>query len=75
MPRREFEDWREFYRLFPFDDFHRFYRPAAMTAGAMGGADPKDLLRWLQPDPAEDGWDEADLNTFAAFGMKPPMKA
>lgn len=75
MPVRDFHEMREFYRLFPFDDFHRFHRPAALVANAMSGAKTEELLRWLQPDPSEEGWAEADLNTFAAFGVKPPLKA
>lgn len=63
----------QFYRLFPFDDYHRFYRPAALISSALGG-DMKGRLEWLQPDPIEAGWSSADLNTFAALGVKPPMK-
>jgi hypothetical protein len=47
-----------------------------MTAAAFG-ADVKASLAWLQPDPADavlEGWEQSDLNTFAAFGLKPPAK-
>lgn len=74
IPEPEFQGWREFYRLYPFDDMHRFHRPAALVAGSLGGGELKDRLDWLQPDPVNAGWDEADLRTFAAFGVKPPMK-
>lgn len=76
MPAADLMSWREYYRLFPFDDLHRFHRPAALVASASGG-DIKGSLRWLSPDPADavlDGWEQSDLNTFAAFGVKPPAK-
>lgn len=46
----EFLAWKGFYRLFPFDDFHRFHRPAAMIAGSMSG-DLEGKLDWLAPAP------------------------
>lgn len=60
--------------MYPFDDFHRFYRPAAMVARAAGGGDTTARLRWLQPDPDQfaGNFEPSDLNTFAAFGVKPP---
>lgn len=78
MSRQEFMAWREYHRLFPFDDLHRYHRPAAMISHAAAGGGDAQVLRqrlsWLQPDPSEgDGaYTEADLATFAAFGVKPP---
>lgn len=75
MSRREFQEWREFYRLFPFDDLHRFHRPAALVATAASGGDFSRLekrLAWLAPDPQDETYSDADLNTFKAFGIKPP---
>lgn len=74
MPEQEIQAWREFYRIYPFDDYHRFFRPAAMVAGAMGGGDITKRLQWLQPDPNPFAGDfmPADMNTFAALGIKPP---
>ncbi|NGR09401.1 hypothetical protein G5B41_17815 [bacterium SGD-2] len=37
MTRKEFESWKEFYALRPFDDLHRYHRPAAVVAHSMGG--------------------------------------
>jgi len=38
-----------------------------------------EMLEWLQPreviEAAESGYSEADLNTFKAFGMKPPKRS
>lgn len=66
--------WREFYKLFPFDDYHRFHRPAALVATRVGGGGVDSALRWLQPDPVMAGFSEADANTMRAFGVKPPAK-
>lgn len=73
MPQAEFMSWVQFYRLFPFDDFHRFHRPAALIGASMGG-DVKSKLEWLAPEPVPEGYSQADLNTFKAFGFKPPER-
>lgn len=70
MSQVEFERWIEFYMGQPFDDFHRFHRPAAMVAVSMAGGDVKDKLEWLQPS-AQGEYDDADIKTLAAFGFKP----
>lgn len=72
MTQAEFVQWREFYRRYPFDDFHRFHRPAALVAGAFGGGDMTARLEWLQPPVWDGDYSEADMNTFKAFGFKPP---
>lgn len=74
MTRLEFEEWTQYYKLFPFDDYHRFHRPAALVANSMGGGSMRDKLEWLQPDPAYAGMSEADARTLAAFGLKPPAR-
>jgi hypothetical protein len=58
--------------MFPFDDYHRFYRPAAMVAVSMGGGNVKPILEWLQPEPVIGEFDSSDLRTFAALGITPP---
>jgi len=74
----EFIRWTDFYRKHPFDDFHRYHRPAALVATSMNGADIKSLLDWLQPRydlPNESGYSDEDLATFKALGMdKPPIR-
>lgn len=70
MTRREFLSWCEFYRLFPFDDRHRYHRPAVLIAQTLGGGDQQKKLDWLQPDPRNDGLDDADMKTLQAFGFK-----
>jgi hypothetical protein len=51
MPHKDMEAWREFYRLYPFDDLHRFHRPAALVSMSLGGGDLQPRLDWLQPPP------------------------
>jgi len=73
MSRTEFLAWLAFYELHPFDDFHRFHRPAALIAASMGGGSIDDRLDWLQPPPPPlVQYSDADMNTFKAFGIKPP---
>ena len=69
MSRSEFIRWQAFYALFPFDDLHRYHRPAVLVASAMSGDTDtmRDRLQWLQPDPRTEGMSDADLNTFRAF--------
>jgi hypothetical protein len=69
MPMPEFLEWVEFYRLFPFDDFHRFHRPAALIAQSLGGGDIQPRLDWLQPDRSTEGMSDADMATIKAFGF------
>ena len=70
MSQREFVQWVEFYKLNPFDDYHRIYKPSVLIASSMG-AKAKEAMDWLQPDPAYDGMSEADRNIFEAFGITP----
>lgn len=65
---REFLIWLEFYRHFPFDDMHRFHRPAAAVAQAAGGK-ASEVLAWLAPPPEavphpESRYSPADLKTM-----------
>jgi len=70
MSYDEFQSWLEFFDLFPFDDYHRFYRPAALVAGAMSG-DGEAMharLEWMQPDPKLRGLNEVERSILRAFG-------
>ncbi len=53
MTYDEFMAWRAFHNLHPFDDFHRFHRPAALIGASMGG-DLEGKLDWLSPQPQGD---------------------
>jgi hypothetical protein len=76
MTHTEEVSWREFYKLWPFDDLHRFHRPAAMVASSLGGGDVQSRLNWLAPEPeiTVPGYSAADMATFKAFGAKPPQR-
>jgi len=75
MTQKEFESWINFYSMHPFDDFHRFHRPAALISRSFSGADIADLLEWLQPQPKDETYSDADLNTFKALGIKRPPRS
>jgi len=75
MSHAEFLAWAEFWKVSPFDDYHRFYRPAALVAQVSGGGDVNELLAWLKREtPIEGAFSDADINTFKALGLKPPKK-
>jgi hypothetical protein len=74
MTQAEFNNWVAFYRDQPFDDLHRYHRPAALVSVSMGGGDVKERLEWLQPEPVPDGLNKADLVTIKAFGFTPNAK-
>ena len=65
----EFQDWVEYYKDFPFDDFHRYYRPAALNALGKTKMGMQETLDWLQKPQVPDGMNEADLNVLKAFGV------
>lgn len=84
MSRSEAEDWLNFYRVSPFDDRHRYHRPAALAWSAGRSGDAQDNLQqaldWLDPGEAKaeaeaTGFSQADLNTFKALGMAPPKRS
>lgn len=70
MTANEFESWRAYYRSRPFDDYHRFHKPAALLA-AVGARSGKPLDYWLDflvPPTVSD----VDASVFRAFGLKVP---
>lgn len=77
MSQAEFERWFDFYQESPFDDTHRYHRPAALIAKYQSTAEFDDLVKFLKDAPVTDevnGFSAADMNTFKAFGIKPPKK-
>lgn len=70
MSQAEYLSWVDFYRSYPFDDFHRYHRPAALVAHSMSGGDMEQKLNWLQPPAENDGLMEADIVTMKAFGFR-----
>ena len=71
MTQREYNGWIEFYKLYPFDDLHRYQRPAALISSSMSG-DLEKKLDWLAPDPSTKDYSQADMNTLKAFGFRKP---
>lgn len=65
MSAQEWDCWLAYYQQFPFDDFHRFHRPAAMVGASMAG-DYKDKIAFLQPDPIPPNskYNAADLDVL-----------
>ena len=78
MSQAEYYRWVEHYKQFPFDDMHRYHRPAALVATSMSGAKVETLLVWLAPsynDSVEESdYSQADLATFKALGLDNPPK-
>ena len=74
MTHKEFLSWQEYYDEAPFDDHHRFHRPAVLVSSSMAGGDAKAKMDFLVPpsNDAVEGLSDADLKTLAALGMKPP---
>lgn len=77
------EGWRAFYQLYPFDDLHRYHRPAALISASMGSGDLmpaiKKRLNYLHPEPQEEdlpigNFSAADVRTMRAFGARPPTR-
>ena len=79
MSQCEFERWYDFYQMNPFDDLHRFHRPAALIARSMNGAEIQPMIEWLHPDYSnslDSEYSEEDLKTFKALGLdKPPKRS
>lgn len=67
MTQMEFDRWRHFYVQQPFDDLHRFHRPAALAAAAMNG-DLRAGLDFLTR-PIQTAEEDADEATLKAFGL------
>ena len=70
MTDEEFEDWVAFYNLYPFDDFHRYQRPAALICQVYGGGG-KDALQsnmeWLamqSSSPADGMMAREEMNEY-----------
>lgn len=68
MSEPEAKSWVEFYRLFPFDDLHRYHRPAALIRSGMAGRF-EDALEFLQPEPMNAGLIESDVSIMRAMGF------
>lgn len=43
-----------------------------MVANSISGRSVDETIAWLQPDPLFAGFEDADINTLKALGIKPP---
>ena len=73
MSPTEIKVWRDFYRLYPFDDYHRYHRPAARIAAAWSG-DYQQIIDFLSPPAYGDQYSDADIATMRALGFDPSMR-
>lgn len=69
MKDAEYAAWIEFYNLHPFDDMHRYHRPAALIATSLAGGGIQERLDFLAPDRSTQGLTDADVKTMRAFGF------
>jgi len=74
MSAGEFDRWVRFYRAHPFDDLHRFHRPAALVSVSLSGGDVKERIEWLAPEPVPEGLTPVDMSAIRALGLKPPQR-
>ncbi|MBH1625989.1 hypothetical protein I5U62_03490 [Stenotrophomonas maltophilia] len=68
MPGAELSGWRAFYELYPFDDLHRFHRPAAVIGTAFGGK-YESIIGFLAPSPDDPVLSDADRDVSKALGF------
>lgn len=66
----EFRRWRDFYLDNPFDDHHRYHRPAALVANQMSGIDFKKALEISENKPEEE-MSDVDASIFKILGGSP----
>lgn len=69
MTHREFVSWQEYFAEAPFDDHHRYHRPAVLVSQSMVGGDVKDKFAFLEPGKSAE--ESAFERTLAAFGVEP----
>lgn len=72
MTHAEFRSWQLYYEEAPFDDHHRYHRPAILVSSSMSGGDLQKKMDFLIP-PKRDShsdYSEADLKTLETFGVK-----
>ena len=68
MPAADLDGFRTFFEFYPFDDLHRFHRPAALAASAFGGK-YEDRLAFLAPSPTDPMLSDADRDVSKALGF------
>lgn len=74
MSPAELKLWNDYFDLYPFDDHHRYHRPAAQIAASMCGEFQKHL-DFLSPPAFGDQYNDADIRTMRAFGFDPSSRS
>lgn len=77
MTPDEFSDWCSYYIAQPFDDLHRYHRPAALISASMGSGDMQEVIEnrinWLQPKASQENqYSDVDMSFMKAMHVKPP---
>ena len=68
MSASELQDWRDYYDENPFDDVHRYHRPAALVANSMSGIEFSKAVEILvNGKPKEDELTDIDKSILNAF--------
>ena len=71
MSSREFEGWIDYFNRHPFDDLHRYHRPALIAGDLLReGVNVKVLMNWLTNGEAI--VEDADANTLRVLGVSRP---
>ena len=68
MPAADLDGFKCFFELYPFDDLHRFHRPAAVVGSAFGGK-YESILGFLAPSPDNPALSDADRDVAKALGF------
>ena len=68
MPAADLDGFRSFFELYPFDDLHRFHRPAAVVGAAFGGK-YESILGFLAPSLDNPALSDADRDVAKALGF------
>lgn len=66
MSASEFAAWKAFFVMYPFDDAHRYHRPAAAMAASFGGK-YESVIEFLSPEPTPPGMSAADAQTLRSM--------
>jgi len=69
MTAPEFNAWVEFYKDFPFDDFHRYHKPALVASGRFFN-EANDMLDYLQKPQVDEELTDVDMSFLKLFGVR-----
>ena len=70
MSVAEYMRWMEFYQRNPFDDLHRYQKPAAFVAQSMAGGDFEEKITFLRGEIVSDKEQVLSLDDEVAMWSK-----